>query len=71
MTFEAVIHSGANPSKSHSLANQQEFREMTATRRVGVSRTGYVLVVLGCPGVRRGVWIRLLLSVKYLAMRCT
>ena len=27
---------------------------MTATRRVGALRTGYVWVVLGCPGVRRG-----------------
>lgn len=40
------------------------FREMTATRRVGALRTGYVWVVLGCTGVvRRGVWTRLLLSV--------
>ena len=44
---------------------------MESTRRVGVLRTGYVWVVLGCPGVRRGVWIRLLLSVKDLAIRCT
>ena len=31
------------------------FRSMTATRRVGVLRSGYVWVVLRCRGMRRGV----------------